>query len=73
MRCEGVAFKFRDGEMKARKNDISDLAAAIRPLAREITRIKKQAKALGLFIHDRELLECTQCGLVENVTSVVYW
>lgn len=55
--------------MKARKGNLSDLVSDITPLAREITRIKKQAKALGLFTHDRELLECNKCDLVEDVTS----
>lgn len=64
-----MTVELRDGKMKARKGNLSDLASDIIPLAREITRIKKQMTALGLFTHDRELLECTQCGLVEDVTS----
>lgn len=32
-------------------------------------RIKRQAEALGMFNSDRELLECTACDLVEDVTS----
>ena len=31
-------------------------------------RIKRQAEALGVFTNDRELLECTGCDLVEDVT-----
>lgn len=42
--------------MKARKRNLSDLVSDIILLARELARIKKQAKALGLFTHDRELL-----------------
>jgi hypothetical protein len=55
--------------MKARKGSLSDLVSDIIPSAQEITSIKKQAKALGLFTHDRELLECNKCGFVEDVTS----
>ena len=42
--------------------------SAIRPLAMELARIKKQAAALGLFTDDRELFECTGCDLAEDVT-----
>ncbi len=37
-------------------------------LAKEIVRVKKEAEALGLFVDDRELLECNKCGLAEGVT-----
>ncbi len=40
----------------------------IKSLAQEITKIKKQADELGLFTHDRDLLECKFCGLMEDVT-----
>jgi hypothetical protein len=46
----------------------SKLISSIRPIARELMRIKKQAEALGVFTNDRELLECTGCDLVEDVT-----
>ncbi len=38
-------------------------------LCRGIAELKKQAKALGMFTDDRELLECEECGLYEDVTS----
>lgn len=50
-----------------KRNGISALASKIRPLARELVRIKKKAEALGLFTNDRELLECRRCDLVEDV------
>jgi len=50
-----------------KREKMSDLASDILPLARELTRIKKQAEALGLFTHDRELLECSGCDLAEDV------
>ena len=40
----------------------------IQSLAKELTKIKKQADALGLFTDDRDLLECKFCGLMEDVT-----
>lgn len=37
-------------------------------LAASLHALKKQARELGLFTNDRELLECPQCGLKEDVT-----
>jgi len=41
----------------------------LRALATEIAALQAKAKALGLFAHDRELLECRVCGLMENVAA----
>ena len=41
----------------------------LRALATEITALQAKARALGLFANDRELLECTNCGLMENVAA----
>lgn len=41
----------------------------LRALATEIAALQAKAKALGLFAHDRELLECPACGLMENVAA----
>ncbi len=38
-------------------------------LARKLARVKGQARALGVFTDDRELLESPSCGLLEDVTS----
>jgi hypothetical protein len=38
-------------------------------LARQLTQIRQQASALGIFTGDRELLECPSCGLLEDVTA----
>lgn len=38
-------------------------------LASRLHSLKKQAKALGMFTDDRELLECPACGLKEDVTG----
>ena len=37
-------------------------------LCRSLEGIEKEAKALGLFGNDRELLECPCCDLFEDVT-----
>jgi hypothetical protein len=49
------------------KGSLSGLAQKIKPLAEDIIRIQKQAKSLGIFVNDRELLECPGCDLVEDV------
>jgi len=38
-------------------------------LARQLEQVKAQARALGIFTDDRELLECPNCGLLEDVTA----
>lgn len=40
----------------------------LRELALRLQAVKEQARKLGLFTDDRELLECPQCGLKEDVT-----
>jgi len=52
---------------KNRDDSLSELAQKIKPLAEDIIRIQKQARSLGIFVNDRELLECTGCDLVEDV------
>jgi rubredoxin len=47
---------------------MNDLVAKIKPLAKRLADLQRQAKALGLFANDRELLECPHCGLKEDVT-----
>ncbi len=49
------------------KDSLSRLAQKIKPFVEDIIRIHKQAKSLGIFVNDRELLECTGCDLVEDV------
>jgi len=40
----------------------------LRRLASRIVALQAKARALGLFANDRELLQCVQCGLLEDVT-----
>jgi len=37
-------------------------------LARQVKELQERAKALGMFVEDRDLLSCPQCGLEEDVT-----
>lgn len=45
-----------------------ELIKQIKPLAERLQALKEQAERLGVFTDDRELLECTKCGLEEDVT-----
>jgi rubredoxin len=36
-------------------------------LASRLVAVQEQARSLGIFVGDRELLECPQCGLMEDV------
>lgn len=40
----------------------------LRQLVAEMAALQAKARALGLFANDRELLECPNCGLMENVS-----
>ena len=46
-----------------------ELLEAIKPFAVDILKLQAQMKAAGLFADDRDLLECPQCGLQEDVTA----
>jgi len=50
-----------------KKAEMNGLVAAVR----ELEQVKQQAKALGIFTDDRELLECPSCGLLEAVSARV--
>ena len=40
---------------------------ALHVLCEQLQKIHRQAESAGLFIGDRELLDCTRCGLQEDV------
>ena len=48
-----------------KQGGIDDLIALIR----QLEQVKAQARRIGIFTDDRELLECPNCGLLEDVTS----
>jgi len=51
----------RGGGMK--KDDMENLYSAVRTLQEA----KRQARELGMFVEERDLLECPACGLWEDV------
>ena len=40
---------------------------ALHVLCEQLQKIRQQAEIVGLFIDNRELLDCTHCGLQEDV------
>ena len=46
-----------------------ELLKQIKPLAEQLQTLQEQAERLGVFTGDRELLECAECGLEEDVTA----
>ena len=36
-------------------------------VVKQLVKVKEEARALGIFVDDRELLECKKCGLMEDV------
>lgn len=50
----------RQNKLSKRRNNIQELAS-------RVVALQEQARALGLFPGDRELLECPKCGLMEDV------
>ena len=38
-------------------------------LIRQLEQVKARARRIGIFTDDRELLECPNCGLLEDVTA----
>jgi uncharacterized C2H2 Zn-finger protein len=42
----------------------------LRELASRLVALQEEARSLGLFVGDRELLECPKCGLLEDVAFI---
>lgn len=47
-----------------KKSGMNGLIASVR----QLEEVKRQARALGMFVDGRDLLECPSCGLWEDVT-----
>ena len=47
---------------------MSQIPGYLRDFALRVAELQEQARSLGLFLEDRELLECPKCGLLEDVT-----
>jgi hypothetical protein len=56
-------------EARTPTSDADRLAKRIEPLARKLVALHEQARALGIFTNERELLACEACGLTEDVAS----
>jgi hypothetical protein len=55
---------------RARADEFMSTSAqdvALHALCEQLQKIHQQAEIAGLFIGDRELLDCTHCGLQEDV------
>ena len=57
------------GEAAPSPDHLDSFAASVEPLARQLSDLRRQAHALGIFVDDRELLTCPKCGLTEDVLS----
>ena len=53
---------------RANKSGKKDGMDGLSAVVRELEQAKQQARELGIFTDDRELLECPSCGLLEDVT-----
>jgi len=52
-----------------KQKEIQALADDIGKLVRRMQPMIEKAEALGIFTNDRELLECPNCGLKEDVLA----
>ena len=50
-------------------SDLEQVTGTIAALARELVDVQREARALGLFAEDRDLLACPTCGLMEDVLA----
>ena len=46
----------------------NDLVQDISRVAKAFVTVQRKAEALGIFTGDRELMECPDCGLLEDVS-----
>ncbi len=47
---------------------MSQTLKELRQIASHVAGLQKQARSMGIFPGDRDLLECPNCGLLEDVT-----
>ena len=60
-------MKKAQAKKKSVKSADTNCINDVKALARQIAKFHKQAEELGLFLNDRGLLECSKCGLIEDV------
>lgn len=51
-----------------RKKTLS-LDKSFKDTVNRLVKIKEEARSLGIFVDDRNLLECPKCGLMEDIDS----
>ncbi len=49
------------------KQDLTDFVKSLAPMIEGIATLQKQAEAAGLFLDHRNLVECNDCQLFEDV------
>jgi len=54
--------------MVSKTKPFNDLVHDISRVAKAFVTVQRKADALGIFTSDRELLECPDCGLLEDVS-----
>jgi predicted RNA-binding Zn-ribbon protein involved in translation (DUF1610 family) len=59
--------KARLSDCGTRDSDVETLARSIGRIAQQLVDLKDEARALGIFAGDRDLLTCPKCGLMEDV------
>jgi hypothetical protein len=62
-----MADKYRHRGDGSAEQD-ADLLNRLEPLVANVEALREQARTLGMFAEERELLECSACGLREDVT-----
>ena len=63
-----VPYANRRQTRNEEQTDMSQIPGNLRDLASRMAELQEQARSLGLFPGNRELLECPKCGLLEDVT-----
>lgn len=66
-----MATKRRQAKSRAvsRRHQTRSVPRELVQLSRKLAKVNAQARALGIFTDDRELLKCPNCGLLEDVTA----
>jgi predicted RNA-binding Zn-ribbon protein involved in translation (DUF1610 family) len=61
------ANKATSSKRPRQDGDVDALVDSIGAIARRLGDLQTQARALGIFTNDRDLLTCPKCGLIEDV------
>lgn len=61
------AKKASPSKRARRQGEVEALVDSIGAIARRLGKLQTQARALGVFTNDRDVLTCPKCGLMEDV------